>query len=80
MENRDLVPDYQLDQVGRITWDRCTGIDPHLKLYEHAIRRYEVRLHTWALWWFPWGSTPPAAKDKYVVDEPKTRQDTGGER
>ena len=76
MENRDLVPDYQLDQVGlhnlgQVYWNRSTP-----ELYEHAIRRYEAQLaHLGPLVVSMGQHTGRAAKDKYVVDEPKTTQD-----
>jgi len=64
-----------LHHLGQVYWNRSTP-----ELYEHAIRRYEGQIDTWALWWFPWTAHRRAAKDKYVVDEPKTTQDIWWER
>jgi phosphoenolpyruvate carboxykinase (ATP) len=76
MEIRDLVPDYQLDQaglhhLGHVVWNRSTP-----ELYEHAIRRYEAQIaHLGPLVVSMGQHTGRAAKDKYVVDEPKTTRD-----
>ncbi|PKN25328.1 MAG: phosphoenolpyruvate carboxykinase (ATP) [Deltaproteobacteria bacterium HGW-Deltaproteobacteria-21] len=73
METRDLVPDHQLDHVGlhhlgQVYWNRSTP-----ELYEHAIRRYEAQVaHLGPLVVSTGQHTGRAAKDKYVVDEPKT--------
>lgn len=76
MENRDLIPDHQLDEVGlhhlgQVYWNRSTP-----ELYEHSIRRYEGQIaHLGPLVVSMGQHTGRAAKDKYVVDEPNTTGD-----
>jgi len=62
MENRDLVPDYQLDQVGLHHLDRCTGIDPHLNSTNMPYDGYEGQIAHLGLWWFPWAAHRPGRK------------------
>jgi len=73
MENRDLVPDYRLDQIGlthlrQVYWNNSTP-----DLYELAVRRYEGQIaHLGPLVVSMGQHTGRAAKDKYIVDEPNT--------
>ena len=76
METHDLVPDYQLDHLGlhnlrHVYWNNSTP-----ELYEHAIRRYEGQIsHLGPLVVSMGQHTGRAAKDKYILDEPETRDD-----
>jgi len=76
METHDLVPDFQLDHVGLhhlrvVYWNRSTP-----ELYEHAIRRYEGQIaHLGPLVVSMGQHTGRAARDKYIVDDPKTTGD-----
>jgi phosphoenolpyruvate carboxykinase (ATP) len=76
MENRDLVPDFQLEHIGlnhlrQVYWNSSTP-----ELYEHAIRRYEGQIaHLGPLVVSMGQHTGRAAKDKYIVDEPNTSGD-----
>ena len=76
MEIHDLIPDYQLDHaglhnLGHVYWNNSTP-----ELYEHAIRRYEGQIsHLGPLVVSMGQHTGRAAKDKYIVDEPETRDD-----
>ncbi|MCF8081627.1 MAG: phosphoenolpyruvate carboxykinase [Deltaproteobacteria bacterium] len=76
MEMSDLRPDYGLTHaglhdLGQAYWNLSTPA-----LYEYALRRYEGRLaHLGPLVVSMGQHTGRAAKDKYVVDEPKTTRD-----
>lgn len=76
MEVSDLVPDFGLEHaglhdLGQVHWNLSTPA-----LYEYALRRYEGRLaHLGPLVVSMGQHTGRAAKDKYVVDEPRTTQD-----
>jgi len=76
MELNELVPDYGLEYLGlhslnAIYWNRSTPA-----LYEFAIRHYEGQLaHLGPLVVSMGQHTGRAAKDKYIVDEPETRDD-----
>jgi phosphoenolpyruvate carboxykinase (ATP) len=76
VEVRELRPDYRLDDLGlrhlgHIYWNLPTPA-----LYEHAISRFEGQIaHLGSLVVNMGQHTGRAAKDKYVVDEPKTTQD-----
>ena len=76
MELNELVPDYGLEYLGlhglnAIYWNRSTSA-----LYEFAIRHYEGQLaHLGPLVVSMGQHTGRAAKDKYIVDEPETRDD-----
>src|SRR6056297_744825 len=76
MEVSDLVPEYGLKELGlhhlgTVCWNLSTPA-----LYEEAIRRYEGQLaHLGPLVVSMGQHTGRAAKDKYIVDEPNTRDD-----
>ena len=76
MEVSDLVPVYGLENLGlhhlgTICWNLSTPA-----LYEEAIRRYEGQLaHLGPLVVSMGQHTGRAAKDKYIVDEPGSRDD-----
>jgi len=76
MEMQDLIPDYGLEKaglfdLGEIHWNLSTP-----GLYEWAVRRYEGQIaHLGPLVVSMGQHTGRAAKDKYVVDEPKTTRD-----
>ena len=76
MEFKDRVPDYGVEYLGlhslnAIHWNLSTPA-----LYEHAIRRYEGQIaHLGPLVVSMGQHTGRAAKDKYIVDEPDTRDD-----
>ncbi|RMF94156.1 MAG: phosphoenolpyruvate carboxykinase (ATP) [Candidatus Schekmanbacteria bacterium] len=76
MEEKDLIPDFQLDylglhNLGRVCWNFSTP-----ELYEQAIRRYEAQIvHLGPLAVRMGQHTGRAAKDKYIVDEPQTSKD-----
>jgi phosphoenolpyruvate carboxykinase (ATP) len=76
MEIIDLMPDYQLDplglrNLGHVCWNISTP-----ELYEHAVRRYECQIsHLGPLVVCMGQHIGRAAKDKFIVDEPKTRDD-----
>jgi phosphoenolpyruvate carboxykinase (ATP) len=76
MEVSDLIPDYGLGELGlhhlgKICWNLSTPA-----LYEQAIRRYEGQLaHLGPLVVSMGQHTGRAARDKYIVDEPETRND-----
>ena len=76
MENKDLVPDFQLenvelDHLRQVYWNNSTP-----ELYEHSIRRYEGQIaHLGPLVVSMGQHTGRAAKDKYIVNEPNTSGD-----
>jgi len=76
MEIFDLTPEYGLKEMGlhhlgKICWNLSTPA-----LYEQAIRRYEGQLaHLGPLVVSMGQHTGRAAKDKYIVEEPETRDD-----
>ncbi len=76
MEMHDLIPDYGLEHAGlhhldEVHWNLSTPA-----LYEWAVRRYEGQIaHLGPLVVSMGQHTGRAAKDKYVVDEPRTRKD-----
>ena len=76
MEMYDLIPDYGLENaglhdLGQVHWNLSTP-----GLYECAVRRYEGQIaHLGPLVVSMGQHTGRAAKDKYVVDEPKTTKD-----
>lgn len=76
MEVTDLIPDFGLEHQGlhdllQVYWNLSTPA-----LYEYALRRYEGHLaHLGPLVVSMGQHTGRAAKDKYVVDEPKTSPD-----
>ena len=76
MEMNDLIPDYGLENaglhdLGQVHWNLSTP-----GLYEWAVRRYEGQIaHLGPLVVSMGQHTGRAAKDKYVVDEPKTTKD-----
>jgi len=73
METFELIPDYQLNNVGlsnlwHVYWNLSTP-----ELYEHAVRRYEGQIsHLGPLVVCMGQHTGRAAKDKFIVDEPQT--------
>ena len=76
MEMHELIPDYGLENaglhdLGQVHWNLSTPA-----LYESAVRRYEGQIsHLGPLVVCMGQHTGRAAKDKYVVDEPKTTKD-----
>ncbi len=76
MELTELVPDYGIEYLGlhslaEVHWNLSTSA-----LYEIAIRRYEAQLaHLGPLVVNMGQHTGRAAKDKYIVDEPGSRDD-----
>jgi len=76
MEILDLKPEYGLEYLGlhhlaNVHWNLSTPA-----LYEHAIKRYEGQIaHLGPLVVSMGQHTGRAAKDKYIVDEPKTTND-----
>lgn len=76
MEMNDLIPEYKLDYVGlrnlgQVYWNTSTP-----GLYEYAIGRFEGQIaHLGPLVVCMGQHTGRAAKDKYIVDEPKTTND-----
>jgi phosphoenolpyruvate carboxykinase (ATP) len=76
MEFKERVPDYGVEYLGlhslnEVHWNLTTPA-----LYEFAIRRYEAQLaHHGPLVVSMGQHTGRAAKDKYIVDEPVTRDD-----
>lgn len=73
MEISDLIPEYGLENLGlhhlgKVCWNLSTPA-----LYEQAIRRYEGQLaHLGPLVVSMGQHTGRAARDKYIVDEPRT--------
>ncbi len=76
MEADVLIPDYKLEYLGLHDLGDVHWNVPSAGLYEYAIRHYEGKLaHQGPLVVSMGQHTGRAAKDKYVVDEPKTTKD-----
>jgi len=76
MEIADMVPEYGLEEIGLDHLNLVFWNKPTPALYELAIRRFEGQICSGGPLVVSMGQhTGRAAKDKYIVEEPKTTND-----